>query len=220
MRCARTSANKCCGGAHGTATHARCHDVQMSIAALTVPPCWQYLQDVRDWGDLMPFMHRCWFPFMFNNASWAVDDGNTETPNDPIITQTAWNWPGVQLQDPTMQRTGPMMIWQVRGKTGNNYAGCGSGSSGNELPYICNNPGTLGPFNLSQVGGTDHPQPANRTLGKVYLPYQDFQILGDWNQGLGTPGNMYNTEGYFYQWFYDATAYDVIFHMHDASSRY
>lgn len=154
----------------------------------------QYMKNIGDWSDWGSFAARCWVAYTFNNASWAVNDGNTATPNTPYVESTAWNWPGVLLQDPTMERTGPMMVWQVRDKVGTND-------------------GRLGPFNFTHEA-LDQPLRANMTAGRVYVPYQDLSsnFIAKFNTypTMSGMGGQYDLKGYFYNIFVDSSLADVI----------
>jgi len=69
----------------------------------------QHFSDIQNWDDVRSFMRICFLPFVFNKATWIEPS---------LVNHTAWNWPGVQLEDPTIQLTGPIQIWQVRPDVG------------------------------------------------------------------------------------------------------
>jgi len=79
--------------------------LQVIDCAWTSYPMKTYF-DVYSREDLSTWMQKCFVPFFFGNAS-------CDFPT-PYKESTAFNWPGVQLKDPTLQRTGPVQLWQYR----------------------------------------------------------------------------------------------------------
>lgn len=172
-------------------------NIQAQVARCSFTPYPQRtFYDIKERADWLVFLQNCFVPFFFGNATWASPSA--------FIPSTSFNWPGVQLQDPTLQRTGPVQLWQYRSDT-NAVA---------RPPYL-----TFPIRNKTHpIGLTQQPQYAGLASRKYQLQPNQTEVKVPFQAPVDATFVMkigdYKGEGYYYQWFVDTTQEQIVNDLH------